>query len=88
MRSGALALWRSCNLEPRGKGLATTLRQDLFLQQVFGLLHARQRSLFDEGLEQRLAVLRQLHHAGEDVDVLVGLTSRAAALAVLPVRCV
>lgn len=84
-RTCALALWRSggpatWNLAARAS--RRPYDRTFSSKQVFGLLHARQRSLFDEGLEQRLAVLRQLHHAGEDVDVLVGLTSRAAALAV------
>ena len=35
-----------------------------------------------EGLEQRLAVLGQLHHARQHVDVLVGLAGGAAALAI------
>ena len=56
------------------------LRQNALLHER--RLHARLVTLGNEGLEQRLAVLRQLNHAGEYVDVLIRLAGGAAALAI------
>ena len=73
---------------PSGKRLAAPFARGALGEHrlLFALVDSRrgvgQRVLRNEGLEQRLAVLGELHHAGEDVHVLVGLARRAPALAV------
>jgi hypothetical protein len=54
------------------------LGDDALLHNVVDQLHG----FVHERCEQGLAVLGQLHHAGEHVHVLVGLTGGAAALAI------